>query len=98
MHNRYYDWNYYTAEQLEREKQAKWLSQYVTSSMHIGEMERVLEVFRCHRGLLAPEAFTFIHEGIQAMKNYATIEDMKKLESEIKDIINELQQRADKRN
>ena len=98
MPNRYYDWRYYTAEQVEREKQAKWLSQYVTSSKYIGEMEKVLEMYRCHRGLLAPEAFTFMRKGIQAMKDYVTIEDMKKLESEIKDIIDELQQRTYKGN
>lgn len=98
MPNRYYDWRYYTPDQIEKEKSAKWLSLYKASSKHITEMGKLLEIHQSHRGLLTDEAYKFLHEGIQAMKDYVKIEDMKKLESEIKGIIDELQQRTDKRN
>ena len=98
MPSRYYDWKYYTPDQIEKERSAAWLSQYKASSKHITEMGKLLEIHQSHRGLLTDEAYTFMHEGIQAMKIYVTIEDMKKLESEIKDIIDELQQRTSKGN
>lgn len=89
MPNRYYDWVYYTPDQIEKERSAKWLSLYVTSSKHITEMERVLEIYRCHRGLLNEDAFTFASHGVLAMHQYMTVDDMRKLKEQIETFIQE---------
>ena len=89
MPNRYYDWRYYTPDQIEKEKSAKWLSQYKASSRHVTEMGKLLEIHQSHRGLLTDEAYKFLHEGIQAMKEYIDVDKLIELHKQIDTLIKE---------
>ena len=91
MFNRYYNWQYYTADQIAKEKSARWLSQYKASSKHITEMGKLLEIHQSHRGVLPDEAYKFLHEGIQAMKDYIDVDKLIELQKRIDTLIKEKQ-------